>query len=138
MEQDGKGKDHIRIIDAHLLILKDNMLINDTIKAIRDQRVNAEWALKTVLNDIMEYFEKMDDPYLRERAMDIEHIVNRLLLNLMGRKHESIAEIKEPVVVIAHDLAPTDTAQMVKGTVLGFLTDAGRKDFAYGHHGEVP
>lgn len=127
MEQDGKGKDHIRIIDAHLLILKDNMLINDTIKAIRVQRVNAEWALKTVLHDIMEYFEKMDDPYFRERALDIEHIVNRLLLNLMGRKHESIAEIKDPVVVIAHDLAPTDTAQMVKGTVLGFLTDAGGK-----------
>ena len=127
MEQDGKGKEHIRIIDAHLMILKDNMLINDTIKAISGQRVNAEWALKTVLNDIMEYFEKMDDPYLRERAMDIEHIVNRLLLNLMGRKHESIADIKEPVVVVAHDLAPTDTAQMVKGTVLGFLTDVGGK-----------
>lgn len=127
MEQDGKGKEHIRIIDAHLMILKDNMLINDTIKAISEQRVNAEWALKTVLKDIMEYFEKMDDPYLRERAMDIEHIVNRLLLNLMGRKHESIADIKEPVVVVAHDLAPTDTAQMVKGTVLGFLTDVGGK-----------
>jgi len=127
MEQDGKGKEHIRIIDAHLMILKDNMLINDTIKAISGQRVNAEWALKTVLNDIMEYFEKMDDPYLRERAMDIEHIVNRLLLNLMGRKHESIADIKDPVVVVAHDLAPTDTAQMVKGTVLGFLTDVGGK-----------
>lgn len=127
MEQDGKGKEHIRIIDAHLMILKDNMLINDTIKAINEQRVNAEWALKTVLKDIMEYFEKMDDPYLRERAMDIEHIVNRLLLNLMGRKHESIADIKEPVVVVAHDLAPTDTAQMVKGTVLGFLTDVGGK-----------
>ncbi len=127
MEQDGKGKEHIRIIDAHLMILKDNMLINDTIKAISGQRVNAEWALKTVLNDIMEYFEKMDDPYLRERAMDIEHIVNRLLLNLMGRKHESIADIREPVVVVAHDLAPTDTAQMVKGTVLGFLTDVGGK-----------
>ena len=127
MEQDGKGKEHIRIIDAHLLILKDNMLINDTVKAIREQRVNAEWALKTVLHDIMEYFEKMDDQYFRERALDIEHIVNRLLLNLMGRKHESIAEIKDPVVVIAHDLAPTDTAQMVKGTVLGFLTDAGGK-----------
>lgn len=127
MERDGKGKEHIRIIDAHLLILKDNMLINDTMKVMREQRVNAEWALKTVLRDIMEYFEKMDDQYLRERAMDIEHIVDRLLLNLMGRKHESIAEINEPVVVVAHDLAPTDTAQMVKGMVLGFLTDVGGK-----------
>ncbi|MCL4872875.1 phosphoenolpyruvate--protein phosphotransferase [bacterium] len=127
MEKDGKGKEHIRIIDAHLMILKDNMLINDTMKVIREQRVNAEWALKTVLKEVMDYFERMDDQYLRERAMDIEHLVNRVLLNLMGRKHESVAAIKEPVVVVAHDLAPTDTAQMVRGTVLGFLTDVGGK-----------
>lgn len=127
MEKDGKGKEHIRIIDAHLMILKDNMLINDTVKVIREQKVNAEWALKTVLKDLMEYFEKMEDPYLKERAMDIEHLVNRVLLNLMGRKHESVASIQEPSVVVAHDLAPSDTAQMTKGTVLGFLTDVGGK-----------
>ncbi|MBI5642452.1 MAG: phosphoenolpyruvate--protein phosphotransferase [Deltaproteobacteria bacterium] len=125
MEQDGKGKEHIRIIDAHLMILKDNMLINDTVKVIKEERVNAEWALKTVLKDLMEYFDKIDDEYLKERSMDIEHIVNRVLINLMGKKHESITEIKYPSIVIAHDLAPTDTAQMVKGMVLGFLTDVG-------------
>ncbi|MDP2688611.1 MAG: phosphoenolpyruvate--protein phosphotransferase [Deltaproteobacteria bacterium] len=125
MEQDGKGKEHIRIIDAHLMILKDNMLINDTIKVIREERVNAEWALKSVLKEIKEYFDKMDDAYLRERSMDIEHIVNRVLLNLMGRKHESVADLKKPAIVVAHDLTPADTALMVKGTVLGFLTDAG-------------
>jgi len=127
MEQDGKGKEHIRIIDAHLMILKDNMLINDTVKVISEQKVNAEWALKTVLKEVMEYFEKMEDPYLKERAVDIEHLVDRVLLNLMGKKHESVAAINEPVIVVAHDLAPTDTAQMVKGTVLGFLTDVGGK-----------
>lgn len=125
MERDGRGKEHILIIDAHLMILKDNMLINDTIKIIKKERVNAEWALKSVLKDIKEYFDKMDDSYLRERSMDIEHIVNRVLLNLMGRSHESVADLKTPVVVIAHDLTPADTAQMVKGTVLGFLTDVG-------------
>ncbi|MDO8426555.1 MAG: phosphoenolpyruvate--protein phosphotransferase [Deltaproteobacteria bacterium] len=125
MELDGKGKEHIRIIDAHLMILKDNMIINDTIRVIKEERVNAEWALKTVLKDLMEYFDKMDDAYLKERSMDIEHIVNRVLINLMGRKHESISDIKAPAIVIAHDLAPTDTAQMIKGMVLGFLTDVG-------------
>ncbi len=125
MELDGKGKEHIRIIDAHLMILKDNMIINDTIRIIKEERVNAEWALKTVLKDLMEYFDKMDDAYLKERSMDIEHIVNRVLINLMGRKHESISDIKAPAIVIAHDLAPTDTAQMIKGMVLGFLTDVG-------------
>ncbi len=125
MEQDGKGKEHIRIIDAHLMILKDTMLINDTVNVIKKERVNAEWALKTVLKDLMEYFDKIDDAYIKERSMDIEHIVNRVLINLMGRKHESIADIKTPAIVIAHDLAPTDTAQMTKGMVLGFLTDVG-------------
>lgn len=125
MEEDRRGKEHIRIIDAHLMILKDHMLINDTIRVIREEKINAEWALKNVLRGLMEYFNKIDDEYLRERGSDIEHIFNRVLINLMGKKHDSIAEIREPSVVIAHDLAPTDTAQMVKGTVLGFLTDVG-------------
>lgn len=125
MEAEEKGKEHIRIIDAHLLILKDQMLINDTIKVIQGERVNAEWALKKVLRDLMEFFDRMDDEYLRERSSDIQQIVNRILINLMGRKHESISDIKTPSIVVAHDLAPTDTAQMVKGMVLGFLTDVG-------------
>lgn len=127
MEDDQRGKEHIRIIDAHLMILKDNMLINDTVKVIKEERVNAEWALKTVLKDLMEYFNRMDDEYLRERSTDIEHIVNRVLINLMGRKHEPVADLKTPSIIIAHDLAPTDTAQMVKGTVLSFLTDVGAR-----------
>ncbi|MBI5901957.1 MAG: phosphoenolpyruvate--protein phosphotransferase, partial [Deltaproteobacteria bacterium] len=127
MEEDRRGKEHISIIDAHLMILKDNMLINDTVKVIKEEHVNAEWALDTVLKGVMEYFDKIDDEYLRERSKDIEHIVNRVLVNLMGRKHESVAEIKTPSIVIARDLTPADTAQMVKGMVLSFLTDAGGK-----------
>ncbi len=125
MEKDGKGKEHIRIIDAHLMILRDQMLINDTVKVIKEEKVNAEWALRTVLRDLMEFFERIDDEYLKQRSSDIEHIVNRVLINLTGKKHETISDIKEPSVVVAHDLAPTDTAQMVKGMVLGFLTDVG-------------
>lgn len=125
LEADGKGKEHIRIIDAHLMILRDNMLINDTVKVINDERVNAEWALKKVLRDLMEFFDKMDDEYLRQRSSDIEHIVNRVLLNLTGKKHESIADIKTPSIIIAHDLTPADTALMNKSVILGFLTDVG-------------
>ncbi|MBI5827820.1 MAG: phosphoenolpyruvate--protein phosphotransferase [Deltaproteobacteria bacterium] len=127
LEEDRRGKEHISIIDAHLMILKDNMLINDTVKVIKEERVNAEWALHTVLKGVMEYFDKIDDEYLRERSKDIEHIVNRVLVNLTGRKHEPVAEIKTPSIVIARDLTPADTAQMVKGMVLSFLTDVGGK-----------
>src|SRR4030065_39046 len=125
MEKDGRGKEHILIIDAHLMILQDNMLINDTIKVIKKERVNAEWAIKSVLKDIKEYFDKMDDSYLRDSSMDIEQIVKRVLLNLLGRAHESVADLKTPVIVIARDLTPADTAQRVKGTVLGVLTGVG-------------
>ncbi|MCR4287970.1 MAG: phosphoenolpyruvate--protein phosphotransferase [Deltaproteobacteria bacterium] len=125
MEADGHGKEHMSIIDAHLMILRDHMLINDTIKVIKEDRVNAEWALKKVLKGLMEYFNRMDDEYLRERSSDIEHIVNMVLLNLMGKKHESIADIKEPSIVVAPDLSPSDTALMTRGVVLGFATDVG-------------
>src|SRR3990170_340831 len=122
-----KGKEHLGIIDAYLLMLKDQMLINDTIKLVRKERVNAEWALKSVLKDIRVFFDKMDDRYFRERSSDIEHIVDRIIVNLSGEKDAVIADIKEPSVVVAHDLSPTDTAQMVKGNVLAFLTDIGGK-----------
>ncbi|TAN62975.1 phosphoenolpyruvate--protein phosphotransferase [bacterium] len=125
LETDGKGKEHIRIIDAHLMILRDNMLINDTVKVIRDERVNAEWALKKVLKDLIEFFDRMDDEYLRQRSSDIEHIVNRVLLNLTGKKHESITDIKTPSIIVAHDLTPADTALMNKSVISGFLTDVG-------------
>ncbi len=125
MEADGQGTDHIRIVDAHLMILQDQMLIADTMKAIREDKVNAEWALDKVLKNLKEFFTKIDDEYFRERSSDIEHIVNRVLMNLMGKKHESITDVKDPSIVIAHDLSPTDTAQMDKKRVLGFLTDVG-------------
>ena len=122
-----KGKEHLGIIDAYLLMLKDQMLINDTIKLVRKERVNAEWALKSVLKDIRAFFDKMDDRYFKERSSDIEHIVDRIIVNLSGEKDAVISDIKEPSVVVAHDLSPTDTAQMVRGNVLAFLTDIGGK-----------
>jgi phosphotransferase system enzyme I (PtsI) len=125
LTENGTAKEHIRIIDANLLIFKDHMLINDTIKVLREKKVNAEWALKIVLKDFIDLFDKMDDEYLRERGSDIEHSINRIIVNLMGSKHVSINDIVKPSIVVAHDLAPSDTAQMVNGMVLGFMTDAG-------------
>jgi phosphotransferase system enzyme I (PtsI) len=125
LSKEGKVKEHVRIIDAHLMILKDKMLIDDTIKMIKEKRVNAEWALKSVLKGIIDSFDRMDDEYLKERSADIEHIVNSVLVNLTGRKHPVISEIVEPSIVVAHDFSPTDTAQMDKGKVLAFLTDIG-------------
>ncbi len=126
-ESGGKGKEHISIIDAHMMMLKDQMLVHDTLRFIKQERMNAEWALKSVLKNIRELFGKVDDVYLKERSSDIEYIVDRIMNNLSGRREAAISEIKEPSIVVAHDLSPTDTAQMVKGKVLAFLTDIGGK-----------
>lgn len=123
--RDTKGREHTHIIDAHIMMLEDQMLIEDTIKTIERERVNAEWALKMVLKGMVDFFNRMDDAYIKERGSDIEHIGDRILMNLAGKGHEGISDIKEEVIVVAHDLAPTDTAQMVRGKVLGFLTDIG-------------
>jgi phosphotransferase system enzyme I (PtsI) len=125
IEADEGAREHGSIIDAHLMMLNDHMLINDTIRIIKEERINAEWALKTVLKGLTALFDKMDDEYLKARGSDIEHAVNRILVNLMGARHESLADIKTPAIVVARDLSPADTAQMVKGKVLAFLTDVG-------------
>lgn len=125
LEDDGKGMEHILIIDAHIMIANDETLKNDTIKIIQEEKVNAEWALKSVLDEIKKAFSSIEDEYIKERSSDIEHIVHRILVNLTGVQPKSIADLKEEVIVVAHDLSPSDTAQMVKGQVLAFLTDLG-------------
>lgn len=125
LSRDGKRKEHIGIIDAHLLILKDRMLTTDTINIIKTESVNAEWALDRVLKDVTALFHDIDDEYFRDRSSDIAHIVNRVMVNLTGKKQKSLSAITEPVIVVAHDLSPSDTAQMDKEKVLAFATDIG-------------
>ncbi|MCP3676689.1 MAG: phosphoenolpyruvate--protein phosphotransferase [Deltaproteobacteria bacterium] len=121
----GRGKEHVRIIDAHIMMMEDDMLVSDTISHIESEGVNAEWALKTVLQSIKEFFDEIEDEYLRERGSDIEYIGDRILSNLMGRKREKMPQIDEEVIIIARDLTPTDTAQIPGSKIRGFLTDLG-------------
>ncbi len=127
LKEEGKAKEHIAIIDAYLMILGDQMLIDETKRLIKEKKMNAEWALKEVLKDIVELFDSMDDRYFKERSQDIEHIVDRIIMNLSGQKRASITEIDEPSIIVAHELSPTDTAQMSRTKVLAFLTDVGGK-----------
>lgn len=120
-------KEQAYIIDSYIMILQDGAILDETEKRINTERINAEWAFQESLNKFREIFERIDDEYLRGRWMDIEHIKDRVLRNLMGSIEESIADIKEDVIVIAHDLSPSDTAQMVHSKVKGFATDIGGK-----------
>lgn len=119
------GREHAYIIDANIMILEDKVLIDDTFDTINKEKVNAEWALKIVLKKFIEIFSNIDDEYLSERVSDIEHIGDRILRNLMKKHHESIADIKRKVIVVAYDLSPADTAQMTQKKVMAFTTDIG-------------
>jgi phosphotransferase system enzyme I (PtsI) len=117
--------EHLYIIDTHLLILEDQLLIDDTISHIKKDLLNAEGALKRTLSRFREVFEAIEDEYLRERRSDIDSVGDRLLRNLMGVSQQSLAGIDRKVVIVAHDLSPADTMQMDKERIIGFLTDVG-------------
>jgi len=121
------GPQHVYILDAHLLMLKDRMLLDGVAKIIRGEGVNAEWALQQVIARFREAFESIEDAYLREKAGDMEDIGQRLLHNLVGATHEQVTQVPEGVIVLARDLSPSDTAQMRKEWVLGFAIDMGGK-----------
>jgi phosphotransferase system enzyme I (PtsI) len=124
---DPEVRRHSFILDVHLMILDDQMLIQDTVDAIRRKKVNAEWALDLTLEKLDLAFKAIDDEYLRERRSDLHYVSQRIFRNLLGRKHDDITRIKGKVIVVAHDLSPADTLQMNLKHVAGFITDIGGK-----------
>ena len=121
------SSEHYQILSVHLALLDDSMLIDQTVRLIRENQFKADWAFNKVLQNLLETFHRIEDQYLRERGHDLRQIGHRVLENLAGRPLDTIASIREPMVVIAHDLSPADTAQMLKSPVLGFATDVGSK-----------
>src|SRR5512145_3066580 len=121
------SSEHYQILSVHLALLEDSMLVDQTVRLIRENLYKADWAFSKILQNLLETFHRIEDQYLRERGHDLRQIGHRVLENLAGRPVDSIASIREPVVVIAHDLSPADTAQILKSPVLGFATDVGSR-----------
>ncbi len=121
------GQEPLYIIDVHIMILKDKMFINHTIQYIKDVLINAEWAIKMTIDRYREIFEKVDDEYLKGRISDIRYVGQMILRNLAGEKRETIKDVSGKGIVIAIDLSPADTAQMMINKVQGFATDMGGK-----------
>jgi phosphotransferase system enzyme I (PtsI) len=124
---DPEVRRHSFILDVHLMILDDQMLIQDTIDTIRKKKVNPEWALDLTLEKLDTAFKAIEDEYLRERRSDLHYVSARIFRNLLGKKHDDIAKIKGKVIVVAHDLSPADTLQMNLKNLAGFITDIGGK-----------
>jgi phosphotransferase system enzyme I (PtsI) len=121
-----KVTEPLYIIDVHILLLSDKKFINRTIKYIRRLGVNAEWALRMTLDHYKQIFEALEDVYISGRISDVQYVVQRILRNLSGEKHETVWEVgHEGVVIVSHDLSPADTAQMKLDKIVGFATDSG-------------
>src|SRR3990170_3359434 len=121
------ASEHYQILSVHLALLEDSMLVDQTVRLVRENQYKADWAFNKVLQNLLETFHRIEDKYLRDRGHDLRQIGHRVLENLAGRPMETVASIREPVVVIAHDLSPADTAQILKSPVLGFATDVGSR-----------
>ncbi|HDX6837455.1 TPA: phosphoenolpyruvate--protein phosphotransferase [Clostridioides difficile] len=119
------GAEEAEIFEAHLLVLEDPELIGSAIDKIKTESVNAEYALNEIKEMFVSMFESMDNEYMKERAADIKDVTNRILRHILGIKVVDLSALSEEVVLIAHDLTPSDTATMNKKMVLGFLTDIG-------------
>lgn len=119
------GPDKAAIFDAHLLVLEDPELINPIEENIKNNQSNAAAALSEVANNFVTIFESMDNEYMRERAADIKDVSKRVLSHILGVTLPNPTLIDEPVVIIAEDLTPSDTAQLNKAFVQGFATNIG-------------
>ena len=124
--QTEESRDLQYIMDAQILILKDDLLWQGTEDGIR-QGLNTEWALELVRDRIRTVFDNLGDKYFRERRSDVDYAVERVLRSLLKRRAESIEDVKGNMIVAARDLSPADTAQMVHSRVIGFITDMGSK-----------
>ncbi|EGP5287076.1 phosphoenolpyruvate--protein phosphotransferase [Enterococcus faecium] len=120
------GEAEAQVFDAHLMVLSDPEMVGQIKQNIKDNSVNAESALKEVTDMYIGMFEAMEDnAYMQERAADIRDVAKRILAHLLGVTLPNPSMIDEEVVVVAHDLTPSDTAQLDRNFVKAFVTDIG-------------
>lgn len=119
------GDDKAAIFGAHIMVLNDPEYIGGIKKKIKDEAINAEAAVYDVTEQFLGIFAGIDDEYLRERAADLRDVSQRLIKRLLGISSTSLADIEENAILFAHDLAPSDTAQLDRNKVAGFVTSIG-------------
>ncbi|HKQ03645.1 MAG TPA: phosphoenolpyruvate--protein phosphotransferase [Blastocatellia bacterium] len=119
------GYEHSFILDAHLLMLEDERLLVEIENEIGTRRVNAEWAVRSVIDRLEEAYRQVNDAYLRERTSDLEDVAMRLLMILSGRDKFDLSELDAPVILVAKDIWPSTVAELDFNRVLGFATNSG-------------
>jgi len=118
------NKDVADIMQAHLMMLDDPEFLEKVKEAIENEKLNAEFAIWSVGQEYIQFFEQMTDEYLKARAADLKDITERIIRNLTGTLLD-LSQLPENTVLVAKDLAPSDTAQIDREHVVGLVTDEG-------------
>jgi len=124
------GVPHAYIFDAQLLMLDDPLLLDRSVSVIREEHVNAEWALRTVSEQLHALFDEFSDAYLKERSSDLDDVLGRVQLNLAGAPGApSLSRLPGEVVLVADDLTPSEAATLEWDKVLALAIDAGSRTY---------
>src|SRR5262249_34649978 len=121
------GAKDAAIFDAHLLVVEDRTLIDEVLRRLESERCNVEWVFQEVASNYAETLSRIDDPYLRERAVDMQDVTRRIIRNLQGKAPKPLLGGAQPHILVAHNLTPSDTATMNRQLVLGIATDLGSR-----------
>ena len=121
------GAKDAAIFDAHLLVVEDRTLIDEVLRKLETDLCNVEWVFQEVATKYSETLGQIDDPYLRERAVDIQDVTRRIIRNLQGKSSKPLRGLTEPHILLAHNITPSDTASMTRQQVLGIATDLGSR-----------
>ncbi|MEY2496419.1 MAG: phosphoenolpyruvate-protein phosphotransferase system enzyme [Verrucomicrobiota bacterium] len=115
------------IFDAHLLVVEDRTLIDEVLRKLQTDLCNVEFVFQEVAKHYADTLSKIDDPYLRERALDIQDVTRRVVRNLQGKAPKDFLALTEQHILLAHNITPSDTATMNREVVLGLATDLGSR-----------
>jgi phosphotransferase system enzyme I (PtsI) len=122
------GAEHTAILDMHRMMLKDDVFVQEVQRLVREERLNAEWAVKRVVRKIKSAFHDQADEYFKERRADVDFVGERIIKNLMGQAPDVAEPPPAGAIIVAHDLSPADTALLLhEHKVAGFVTDGGAK-----------
>jgi len=135
------GESEASIFDAHVLVLEDQALIDDIVGEVHQTGDNIEQCLHRVSSRYLDFFDGLEDQYLRERASDVRDVTRRLLRNLLGATGSGTVFLDEPRVLVSEDLTPSDTASLDRSKILGIATDSGGRSshaVIMARAGEIP
>jgi phosphotransferase system enzyme I (PtsI) len=135
------GENEASIFDAHVLVLEDQALIDDVVGEVHKTGDNVEQCLHRVSSRYLDFFDGLEDQYLRERASDVRDVTRRLLRNLLGATGSGTVFLDEPRVLVSEDLTPSDTASLDRSKILGIATDSGGRSshaVIMARAGEIP